>query len=379
MSLIREPGALAPYQQIRQILREEILHEMSAGDRIAPERELAKRFGANRATINRAIASLVKDGLLVRQVGRGTFVAGGVSGGIKTKTHTIGVVLPYIQGDFPGHIIRSAIRELRKLNYKAVLFDSDRSVITEAAEIDRLIKESPDGAIIMPLETDENNALFNRLMRLMFPVIFIDRKPPEIEGDCVSSDNFWGAYQGTMRLIERGHTRIAHFTWLEDHQSTSVIQRRLGYEQAMIDSGIGVDPELICPPAAFPDMSSVLKHGISYLRMGDKPITAAFALNDYFAIATIAACQALGLRIPQDIELAAYFDGEFPPLSPDIKFIKIVQLQEEIGKAAIDMLMKRIEGIAPEGPQDVMIRPEIRDELSGQIDPVVARQNTKHG
>lgn len=366
MPLIREPGALAPYQQIRQILREEILHSMAAGDRIAPERELAKRFSANRATINRAIASLVKDGLLVRQIGRGTYVAGGSGAAAKVKTHTIGVVLPYTQGDFPGHMVRSAIRELRRHNYKAVMLDSDTSVISEAAELDRLVKDNLDGGIIMPLDSSDNVPLLNRVVRLGFPLIFLDRKPLGVDGDLVCTDNYWGAYQATTRLIERGHTRIAHFAWLVDHPSTSGEQRRRGYEQAMKDAGIGLDPELICPPATSPDINLVFKATLSYLRQSDRPVTAVFALNDYFALAAIAACRALGLRIPEDIELASFFDGEYPPLSPDLSFLKVVQRQDEIGRAAIDLLMSRIEGNGPEGHQTVAVKPDIQDEVGAR-------------
>lgn len=46
----------------------------SAGARVATERDLADEFGAARNTVRRAMHSLVEEGLLVRQVGRGTFV-----------------------------------------------------------------------------------------------------------------------------------------------------------------------------------------------------------------------------------------------------------------------------------------------------------------
>jgi DNA-binding FadR family transcriptional regulator len=49
----------------------------AAGARVATERDLAVEFGAARNTVRRALTALVDEGLLVRQVGRGTFVRAG--------------------------------------------------------------------------------------------------------------------------------------------------------------------------------------------------------------------------------------------------------------------------------------------------------------
>jgi len=45
------------------------------GDRLPSERDLCTRFGVSRATMRRAIGSLVTDGLVVRRAGLGNFVA----------------------------------------------------------------------------------------------------------------------------------------------------------------------------------------------------------------------------------------------------------------------------------------------------------------
>jgi DNA-binding GntR family transcriptional regulator len=51
--------------------------ELSAGERLPPERELASRLGVSRMTLRQALGSLERRGLVVRRVGRlgGTFVA----------------------------------------------------------------------------------------------------------------------------------------------------------------------------------------------------------------------------------------------------------------------------------------------------------------
>jgi len=244
MPIVRDPGAPAPYQQIREILRQEILASMSRGDRIAAERDLARRFDANRATISRAINSLVKEGLLIRRVGRGTYVSNGEEGPRRTKTSTIGLVIPFIQGDFPAGIIRSAVKGLRNRGYRTVLFDSEGSPAVEASELDRLMQEGLDGGLIMPVDRPENDPIYARMIRLGRPIVFLDRRSPNIEADCVATDNFWGAYQAVSRLIERGHNRIAHSSIasrvvVHGIMHTGVKMRMHGASQSGILEGAG--------------------------------------------------------------------------------------------------------------------------------------------
>ncbi|WP_028061425.1 GntR family transcriptional regulator [Candidatus Solirubrobacter pratensis] len=48
--------------------------ELSAGERLPPERALAQAFGVSRMTLRQALDALARRGLVDRGVGRGTFV-----------------------------------------------------------------------------------------------------------------------------------------------------------------------------------------------------------------------------------------------------------------------------------------------------------------
>lgn len=67
--LVKEPI----YQQLNQELRKQ-LRQFSVGDRFLTEREISARFEVSRATANKALASLVSEGLLEFRKGLGTFV-----------------------------------------------------------------------------------------------------------------------------------------------------------------------------------------------------------------------------------------------------------------------------------------------------------------
>lgn len=63
------------YDQLVDILTEKIEHESSPGDLLPSERELSERYGLSRTTVRLALQELERIGLVVRQHGRGTFVA----------------------------------------------------------------------------------------------------------------------------------------------------------------------------------------------------------------------------------------------------------------------------------------------------------------
>lgn len=63
------------HHQIQRLLRSKIESgEWGAEERIPTELELVRRFRVSRTTIREALGSLERDGLIVRQRGRGTFV-----------------------------------------------------------------------------------------------------------------------------------------------------------------------------------------------------------------------------------------------------------------------------------------------------------------
>lgn len=63
------------YDQLVDILTEKIEKEYRPGDLLPSERELSERYGLSRTTVRLALQELEKLGMVVRQHGRGTFVA----------------------------------------------------------------------------------------------------------------------------------------------------------------------------------------------------------------------------------------------------------------------------------------------------------------
>lgn len=74
--MIDGSSPLPKYYQLRELLRARIeAGEWKPGDLIPPERELCAVYNVSRITVRQALGDLVDEGVLIRQQGRGTFVA----------------------------------------------------------------------------------------------------------------------------------------------------------------------------------------------------------------------------------------------------------------------------------------------------------------
>jgi GntR family transcriptional regulator len=69
-------GETPLWRQLSELLRAQIESgELPAGRLVPSEATLVQRYGLSRGTVRKALDALVKDGLVRRVQGRGTFVA----------------------------------------------------------------------------------------------------------------------------------------------------------------------------------------------------------------------------------------------------------------------------------------------------------------
>jgi LacI family transcriptional regulator len=131
----------------------------------------------------------------------------------------------------------------------------------------------------------------------------------------VRIDNRTAAATLTEFLIRLGHRRIGFITGSPRHGDSK--ERRAGYEQAMQQSDIPVEPELIA------DGEFTFESGRSateqLLDLRNKP-TAIIASNDDMAAGTLWMAQQRGLKLPDDLSVAGFDDTPtalktWPPLT----------------------------------------------------------------
>jgi len=106
-SMSRGQG-VALWRQIAETLGAEVqAGRLKPGERLATELELAERFAVNRHTVRRAMATLVEQGLLRVEQGRGTFVNGATVDYVLGRRTRFSANLA-AQGREPGHRLLAA-------------------------------------------------------------------------------------------------------------------------------------------------------------------------------------------------------------------------------------------------------------------------------
>ena len=100
------------YYLITNVLRQTFA-EYDRGDRVPSEIELAAQFGVSRVTLQRALAQLVDDGVVVRVQGKGTFYTGqGKKGGAQAISGALESLMIYEHGASAKVIGKSCSREV---------------------------------------------------------------------------------------------------------------------------------------------------------------------------------------------------------------------------------------------------------------------------
>lgn len=150
----------------------------------------------------------------------------------------------------------------------------------------------------------------------------------------VSSNDRELVREAVRYLIEAGHRRIALVEGPDGF--TSPRERRAGFEEALEEAGLSLDPALSLPGAY--TFESGVAAGQQLVELAERP-TAVFACNDEMAIGVMIAARRAGLTIPDDLSIVGFDDT---PLSshvwPALTTVRwpIVEMAQTAAKKLID-------------------------------------------
>jgi DNA-binding LacI/PurR family transcriptional regulator len=283
--------------------------KLKPGDQLPPVQVMAERLGINLNTARSAYLKLATEGLVETRQGRGTHVLpfdlgrmAQVAGA--TRSHTIGVIVPTWTNPF-YHALLQGIEEIASNNQTLLFLCNTHDDPTNAwrdfamlaaKQVDGILVVSHDIGQVMQPAAQTNNAV-NEL-----PYVTIDW--PGSAGYAVLIDLQMAGYQATRHLIEHGHRRIGLITVASDAENVTPINR--GYEQALAESDIRIDPALIARVPGF-DIAPGAEGARKLLALPDPP-AAMFAIADMLALGAMQAIKQAGVRIPGDIALVGFND-----------------------------------------------------------------------
>jgi DNA-binding LacI/PurR family transcriptional regulator len=345
--------------KVAQALQERIARgHYAPGTWLPPERELAREFAVSRPIIRAALSSLQQQGLVVRDPGcrpRVQAVSAGqtppeAAGQAGQTLQTIAAILPQQPTYVSAHAILRGISQAlqqKEAPYRLTIVDTHPALSPANAEdngpspehsfIEQALGGGVAGIIIWHLTWGAALSALRRLQERNLPLVFIDRYPAEMDCDYVGVDNRQGVRAAVDYLLGLGHRRIAYLT--TDEQVTTVVERREGYREAFLASGIFPSPELIF--AVPVERQNSMEAAAAYFLSLPDPPTALVADNDLHAFAIIREVQARGRRVPEDISVIGFDDIECYSPHPAM-LTTIHQPFFQIGQRAAELLLRRL-------------------------------------
>lgn len=302
--------------------------------------DIAERAGVSVSTVSRVLNKTVpvahakRDAVLaaVEVLGyRPNVVAQELAWG---HTRAVGVLPQGIANPFYSRLLKGVVQGLRGTAYHPV-FASGEEPAEEAQAFDLLLAHRVEALILMGGRIPDGKLL---VLASRLPIVAIGRSVEGLEGRCVRVENGEGGYKATRHLIDLGHTRIAHITGLAWH--ADAIARREGYERALTEAHIPVDPALVLEgdfeePSGHAATERLLASGV--------PFTAIFAANDQTAFGAMLALYRHGRHVGRDVSVVGFDDQPSsaytcPPLTT------IRQPAVEMGMAAARALVEELRG-----------------------------------
>lgn len=250
------------------------------------------------------------------------------------KKRIIGLVVPDIQNPFYVDVVRG-VEELAYLkDYVVFVGNFAQDEEKEKMYLNIMKSESVDGLIVAPSNEKDDDVM--KLVKDGLPIVCVDRGLSEIDVDVVLVDNRKGAFDAVEFLIQSGYKRIAYIGGLP--QIPTTMQRKSGYEDALLKYGIPIDPELM----RFGDSKhqSGKKLAEELLNLKNRP-TALFTGNNLITLGALETIHNQKLKIPQDIAIIGFDDMSWAiSLNPPLTAVR--QPGYEIGKRAAEMLFQRV-------------------------------------
>jgi GntR family transcriptional regulator of arabinose operon len=341
------------YSQIREFIVDGLKqNKWRANDHLPTEAELSDQFG-----VKKALAELVEEGLIYRIQGKGSFISHdiGNSSDFASSTRSVSkpfnpvlFLVPSFQNPLVAQILSGAEAELSAQGFHLLCRSSNNDKETESSIIQECIRAGVKGIIIFPADGAMYSEEILRLTINRFPIVVIDRYLMGIDTNCVCSDNAQGAFEAAEHLIGLGHRNLA-FVTVYNKETSSLEDRRIGFERALIKHGLTVDPsKYLCKfldehhstAGGKATDESKLAYVRSYLQQ-HPDITAAVAATSWSGVLVMQAAEQLGIRIPEQLSLIHFDDypfSNFLRVPPSC----IVQQEENIGAEAGKLLMSVI-------------------------------------
>lgn len=256
----------------------------------------------------------------------------------KEAPRVIGVIVPNLVTHYYAAVLDGIEDYASKLGYSVISANSHEDHEREAQALDNFLNMHVEGIIACLAQDTTDYSHFEQLHEMGVPLVFFARCCLEDMFSQVVGNGDVAAQEATQHMIETGSRRVA-FIGGPNHLDM-VRRRKHGYLEALRENRIPIDRNLVvCDKIDF----DVARNATLRLLEGENPPDAILAFNDIITYAAFDAIKSKGLRIPEDVAIIGFTDGDTAAfVTPRLS--AIMDQAHVQGTKACQLLMKSING-----------------------------------
>lgn len=256
----------------------------------------------------------------------------------KEAPRVIGVIVPNLVTHYYAAVLDGIEDYASKLGYSVISSNSHEDHEREAQALDNFLNMHVEGIIASLAQDTTDYSHFEQLHEMGVPLVFFARCCLEDMFSQVVGNGDVAAQEATQHMIETGSRRVA-FIGGPNHLDM-VRRRKHGYLEALRENRIPIDRDLVvCDKIDF----DVARNATLRLLEGENPPDAILAFNDIITYAAFDAIKSKGLRIPEDVAIIGFTDGDTAAFVTPLLSAIMDQAHVQ-GTKACQLLMKSING-----------------------------------
>ena len=312
-------------------------------------KDIAREFGTSVATVSRALKdspriSKERRQAIQKYAREHNFYPNAIGEALRHSrimpSRLIGVILPEFEHYYFSSILTGIEEAASARGYYIMVAQSGERYERESRICDMFHRQKVCGVIVSQAKDTKNYDHFQRLIDSGIPIVFYDRICTGVNASRVTVDDYMGAYNAVDYLIGTGCRRIAFYG---SPMQLEISKNRFnGYKDALLKHGLPYDESLtrICDNRRDAELVTPSMFD------GDKYPDAFFAVNDDTAIGILYTVKRMGLRVPQDISVCGFTNGQ-RAVACDPMLTTVEQRGKRVGEEATEILIDKVEGITP--------------------------------
>ncbi|GAA2318382.1 LacI family DNA-binding transcriptional regulator [Streptomyces violaceusniger] len=308
-------------------------------------KDVARRAGVSVATVSRvlndhpSVRADTRERVLAAVADLG-YRPNAVARSLRTdQTRTLGLVISDVLNPFFTELARSVEDAARELDYSVVIGNADERPDLQDHHVRTLMDRRIDGLLVSP--TDGGSPMMLAAARAGTPMVFVDRwiEDEGLDRVPVIRTDGRGAIRALVaHLCALGHRRVAIIAG--PAATTTGRERVDAFRSALREFGLELHEDHIGQG----DFQAASGRRVTarFLDLPHPP-DAVFAADNLMALGAMDEIRARGLRVPDDVALAAFDDIPWfvhtdPPITA------IAQPTGALGRAAVTALIDLVEG-----------------------------------